>query len=191
MCRESFATVFAEGQPTDRAASRIASAHPNCGCEAHSVSEHSLGPVAPAERISRLAFSPRQFDLAENRPLPGLFEDVYRHGASALRSDALEARVLHTRGLQMERERHAVGKTEIYVGFCSAGCDAIRRGALDPDDQNHLRQVCIYDTASEQVPEHVDLMGARAVDKLARQRIRNELVKIFSGDVALADRTLL
>lgn len=85
MSEEVCRALFAGTHLNRKLAASIAEAMPPAACEVFSVSPESPGPVAPGEKLIRLAISPRDFDAETGELAMAPFEKVFEQGLSVLR----------------------------------------------------------------------------------------------------------
>ncbi len=185
MCRAEFQALRAlDDKAKLNSVPTIARAHPDCECEAESVSEFSAGPVTDDEIVCRLVFSTHHFDEERNQPSPMLFEDTFTRGASAFRSPALSFDRIHELGRERERHNRAKNKNHTYKGFVTADAGSVR-AFREPVD-SETRRMCVYDTALADQLQHIDVYSAAAIgdkgeDRKLRQALRNQLVlRVFT-----------
>lgn len=154
---------------------QIDAAAPECACEAHRMSEHSPGPVAHEEKLSRFILLPHHIDK-KGRAKPNLFSHVANKGCSVQREDrAGNAELAHFVRRFLESTPNARW-SGVVIGHCGT-LRAFRIGS------GVRRTLCVYDTAEPHNPAHAEICRTAVVadDEGDLNEARKHLLDCFGG----------
>lgn len=168
-CQQLFASVAKDPQKADK----IDAQSPDCACESHSVSPHSVGPVANDETVWRIILSPVHWDVTTGKVKELAFEDASNKGLSVQRLAVIRSED-GIRACGLRQATLKVGRTFEFA--CGAVASAIR-SIRNIEDGGRF---CIYDTAEVDDAGHADVCQTRHGTKRSRAQMRRELQKLFS-----------
>lgn len=159
----------------------IAEVAPDCGCEHHTLSQHSPCIVEDEETIIRMVCVPMHVDRKKARLLPNFFSHTFSFGMSAQRLEKAGPAEL----AKWLNNFLAQSCDRVWLGYVQAPCKDIRGIRLDNEN---LKSFCVYDAASDESPAHVEVCASRRLKEADRIEARAHLMKVFSR---IHSRTLL
>lgn len=152
---------------------KLAQKHPDCACEAESVSPSSPGPVGAEEALARLIYSPLHVDPITGEVTEAAFSDVKDKGLSVQRLTHVSEAHVRAIGEKKLADDHALGKTDrVLLGIVTGSVAAIRQQTYETGE----RTFCVYDSALQDTPAHADVCQTPATPsemKRARKRLRD------------------
>lgn len=161
----------------DKRVAEINSLAPDCVCEKHRMSEHSLGAVENSEMLARFVFSPIQIDK-KGKLKPGAFSHVHEKGCSIQRDSVAGNDEI------LEFVKQFLDKRDDYVwkGLLLAECGHVR-GILV---ENSKRAVCVYDTAKKANPAHGEMCQTHhIIDEADKIELRHDLLAAFGNETVI------
>ncbi len=121
-----------------------------CGCERYRVSPYSPGAVTDEERLHLLIMDPQS--LLDGWLHPSKVKRFTTSGQSVLRESASIQEFEATAG-ELQSRAFMSGRQCRLFGVLTFSASSVRYCATD-------RLLCIFDTATEEKPNHADLMCA-------------------------------
>lgn len=191
-CRASFSSL--EEVSGREKALWLDQAEPGCRCQHFSVSPYSRGVVDPSEVLFRVLVAPQHMDKKKRVPTQAALTHAETMGLSLLRERYAtddEVRFVATRLVTSARAANNA-KAGVF-GVLRMTCDRIRTfktaGESDP-------AFCVYDTATQNLPSHVDafqrifnvdasLLGARRKSLFALVEKDFEPVETFRNGLLM------
>ncbi len=181
-CR-AFFEALPVGKDVGRRERLIDDAHPNACCEAESVSQYSVGPVAGHEFLFRLVLTP--IHERDGKVLPVAFNDVEGKGLSCQRGPEVRAEEsVHQLGAKLAQDYNAQHQEDpphrirAYVGTVVARCDGVRAILTEAG----RRAFAVYDTALHGNADHVDIFHFGLLPPSKKKKLRKRLRDTFSSD---------
>jgi hypothetical protein len=176
LCRE----IFKEVPDGANRVPRINATAPNCACENFSVSEHSPGPVADGESLTRFVFYRNHLDKSGKNAKPSLFSHACTRGCSIQREEIATAAELSSFVDQFIANNRNDEKVS-WFGVLNSNCGAVR--ALLAPSQLTERAASVYDTAIPNGPAHAEIFKTQHViaeaDELELKKVL--LMSVFAG----------
>ena len=158
----------------------IADAHPNCGCEAETMSPYSPGPVKPVETLVRLVCSPMHVHSKRPEIKPNFFAHAFSFGLSVQRLEHADYQELS----QLAEGFLAPSEDRVWLGYVECPSNSLVN-LRSSDSGNRL--FCIYDTAEERNPAHAEIGISHRIPEADQAEYRRHLMRAF-GDGAILDR---
>jgi hypothetical protein len=193
-CRATFA-LLERSENFQRRAMLLDETHPDCCCQALSVSEHSTGRIDGNEILVRILVAPQHMDK-RGEPKAGALTDAERSGLSLFREgQATDTEIRKVAEVLVERARGANGRKPEKAGVFGAlrmRCNVIRCLKIELES---TPSYCVYDTALKETPSHAETFQrvAGVPPELCEERRRAlfNLVKADFVPVALFRAGLL
>lgn len=177
-CRECHARLKSD----NKRAAKLSAEHPNCECDAVSISQFSPGPVQQDERLARLVVEPKHLN-PDGTIEVGSLRDVHENGLSLVRQLYVTEPELYQKAqslaaTQQARENKKAEKdhrTPVALsvkGVINFDADRVRQWEIDG-----VRRFCVMDSATETDPYHADIAVNGTCKGSEASRIRDELRK--------------
>jgi hypothetical protein len=167
--------ALTEANATPSLADEVTKISSDAKCEETTVSKHSPGPVAPAEPVIRMIFSPHMISRESGKVTEAAFSDVKNRGMSVLRGEMVSDEEIEAQASEKIAADRARGKSATeYQGFIVATTEKIRE--IDQES----RAFAIYDSAKANNKAHADVVQILTRSDSALKRMRRELQKKFN-----------
>lgn len=161
----------------------IADAAPNCGCESHSISTYSPGPIEKDELIGRMVCSPMHVHRNRKELKPNFFDHAFSFGLSVqrLKHASQEELIELISGFLSPKE------DRVWLGYVSCSFKSLQ---MLESGSTGKRMFCVYDSGEENNPAHAEIGSSHRINEADRIEHRVQLMRAF-GDGEIDSRESL
>lgn len=154
-CRATFDALDADDQPGQECrVARLDRAHPDCRCQDHSVSPHSVGRVEDDEVVARILVAPYHIDKKTGLPRASALSGAESSGLSLFRdAHAKDDEIRAVAVGLVENARKAQGDKAGVFGVLLMRGSVIRRICREGEAPCY----CLYDTGLAYNPSHAEI----------------------------------
>lgn len=175
-CRDLFSNSGLTGVDLQVA---VGEKFPNGDCEQVSVSEHSPGPVADSEALTRIIFHPIHVHPTTGLPVSTAFSDAWSSDLSTFRDPAAADHELALAISEMQATGLKKSGPRTVAAFATAEVAVLRAEILPKSGARSFR---VYDTAEEVKPHHASVfLTPSARGELSEKSTRKRLFELFQA----------